>query len=135
MIKAGISPEDIILIYGAKKKKFIIGMDEFRKLGISAYISTDMGDEGFKGTAVDLLVSLLKKREIETGDYFACGPEIVMKKTVEIAKEWGGRTQVCLEERMGCGVGACLSCVKKVSGHYLRVCKDGPVFWGDEVEW
>lgn len=135
ILKAKIKPEDIILVYGARNKKFLVGLDRLRKLGISLWLSTDRGDKGFKGMATDLLINLLKKKPIENGDYYTCGPEKMMKKVVEIATNYGRGVQVCLEERMGCGVGACLSCVRKVSGQYLRICKDGPIFWGDEVEW
>ena len=133
--KAKINPGDIVLIYGAKKKEFLIGLDEFRKTGISLYPSTDDGSEGFKGTTAELLSKLRKEGGLKDGDYFGCGPGIMMKGIVEITKKWGERVQVSLEERMGCGVGACLSCVKKINGKYLRICTDGPVFWGDEVEW
>lgn len=130
-----ILPEDIVLIYGAERKGLLVRLDEFRKVGISLYSSTDNGEEGFRGTASELLSVLLKKGELKNGDYFTCGPEKMMRNVVEIVKKFGGRVQVSLEERMGCGLGACLSCVRKIKGEYLRVCKEGPVFWGDEVEW
>lgn len=47
----------------------------------------------------------------------------------------GTPCQVSLEERMACGIGACLTCSCKVNGHYKRACKDGPVFLSQEVEW
>ncbi len=132
---AKILPKDIIFIYGAKRKEFLIGLDEFRNFGISLYIATDNGKEGFKGTAPELLSALFKKEELKSGDYFTCGPEEMIRNVVEIAKKQESRVQVSLEERMACGVGVCLSCVRKVKNQYLRVCKEGPVFWGDEVEW
>jgi len=133
--KAKINPKDIALIYGAKRKEFLIGVDEFQKTGISLYLATDDGSEGFKGTTAELLLKLYKEVRLKGSDYFVCGPEVMMKSIVEITKKWGERIQVSLEERMGCGLGACLSCVKKINGRYLRICTDGPVFWGDEVEW
>ena len=61
----------------------------------------------------------------------------MLKKIVEIARENGIKTQVSLEERMGCGIGACLVCVCRTirdgEEFYFHVCKDGPVFDGEEV--
>lgn len=133
--KAKINPEDIVLIYGAKKKEFLVGLDEFRKTGISLSLATDDGSDGFKGTTAELLLKLYKENNLKGSDFFACGPEIMMKGLVEVIKKQGDRIQVSLEERMGCGIGACLSCVKKVNGKYMRICRDGPIFWGDEVKW
>ncbi|HKI82328.1 MAG TPA: dihydroorotate dehydrogenase electron transfer subunit, partial [Pseudodesulfovibrio sp.] len=57
-------------------------------------------------------------------------------RTVQrFAKEFGARAQVSLENRMACGVGACLGCVTKDgSGHHVQVCTRGPIFWADKVE-
>jgi dihydroorotate dehydrogenase electron transfer subunit len=135
ILKAKIKPKDIIIVYGARRKEFLVGLERLRKFGLVIYLSTDSGEKGFKGTVTDLMVFLLRKNKIERGDYYSCGPEKMMKRVVTLAGESDSRVQVCLEERMGCGVGACLSCVRKISGHYLRICQDGPIFWGDEVEW
>lgn len=132
---ADIPPQDIVLIYGAVKKNRLIGIEEFESMGISLRLCTDSGEEGVKCTVPELLLTFLKERTSEARDFFACGPEIMMKKVTEIIKERGGRVQVSLEERMGCGVGVCLSCVRYIAGNYMRICKDGPVFWGDEVKW
>ena len=63
-----------------------------------------------------------------------CGPGIMMKKTAEIAGEYGVPCEVSLERRMGCGTGTCMACVcdRKAGGHY-KVCSDGPVFDAAEV--
>ncbi|MBQ4610729.1 MAG: dihydroorotate dehydrogenase electron transfer subunit, partial [Clostridia bacterium] len=66
-----------------------------------------------------------------------CGPKPMLKALVEFCEERGLPVQVSLEERMGCGFGACVGCVCKLnqSGNIVqkRVCKDGPVFDGSEV--
>ena len=69
---------------------------------------------------------------------YACGPMVMLKALAEIAKEFGIRCQVSLEERMGCGVGACLVCAcktrdKQGQENYSHVCKNGPVFEAEEV--
>ena len=68
---------------------------------------------------------------------YACGPDVMLRGICKAAAEKGIRCQVSLEERMGCGVGACVGCVCRVNRggeeKMLRVCKDGPVFNAEEV--
>lgn len=71
---------------------------------------------------------------------FACGPHGMLRKLSEITARWGIPCEVSLEERMGCGVGACLSCACKIKTGdgrftYRRVCIEGPVFPSGEVSW
>lgn len=78
---------------------------------------------------------------ITIGDYrpevglYGCGPVAMLKEVAKIARYYRIQTQASLEERMGCGVGACLGCVVKTRAGYKRVCKDGPVFDLEEVVW
>ncbi len=69
---------------------------------------------------------------------YACGPLPMLKGVAVLAKEYGVRCQVSMEERMGCGIGACLVCAcktKKPNGEegFSHVCKNGPVFEAEEV--
>lgn len=64
---------------------------------------------------------------------YTCGPKIMMEKVYRNASAVGGEVYVSMEERMGCGVGACLSCTCKTTEENKRVCKDGPVFKAEEV--
>lgn len=64
---------------------------------------------------------------------YTCGPEIMMKKVVELAKVHDIRTYVSLEKRMGCGVGACLSCSCETKKGRRRSCKEGPIFKGSDL--
>lgn len=64
---------------------------------------------------------------------YTCGPKIMMEKIYAGAKAVGGSVIVSMEERMGCGVGACLSCTCKTTSGNKRVCKDGPIFAAEEV--
>ena len=64
---------------------------------------------------------------------YTCGPEIMMKKIVELAKEHDVTTYVSLEKRMGCGVGACLSCSCETKRGRRRSCKEGPIFKGSDL--
>ena len=96
------------------------------------FCTTDDGSLGTKGFTTTLLPELLEKKDYDL--VVACGPEIMMKGIAKIAKEHGARCQVSLEKRMGCGLGACLSCsIDTTDGKRKKVCKDGPVFEAGEV--
>lgn len=100
-------------------------------------IATDNGAVGVHGTVVDVL----EQKQI-TGDViYACGPKPMLAAVKRYAMEHEIKCYVSMEERMACGIGACLGCVcqTKEEGahshvHNTRVCKDGPVFLAEEVE-
>lgn len=110
--------------------------EEFASFG-KVILASDNGSVGVKGTVLDAL-----KQEGEKADLlFACGPKPMLRGIKEYAAEQGVRAQLSLEERMACGIGACLACVCKtteVDGHSrvknARVCKEGPVFYAEEIE-
>ncbi len=109
---------------------------EFKAYG-GVYISTEDGSNGTKGNVIDAI----KANELEADIIFACGPTPMLKGVKAYALEHGIKVQLSLEERMACGVGACLGCVCKSKEidhhsnvHNKRICKDGPVFYGEEVE-
>lgn len=107
--------------------------EEFQRVGIPVEMASEDGTLGTKGT-VDQVV----RRCLQEESYamiLACGPTPMLNALSRVVKETGVPCQVSLEERMACGIGACLTCSCKVNGHYKRVCKDGPVFWCEEVEW
>lgn len=112
--------------------------EEFKSCCKTVQIMSDDGSIGEKGFAAQGAAELL-----QTGGYdavFACGPKIMLKTTYEAAKAAGVPCYVSMEERMGCGVGACLGCSVPVidqdgARHMKRACADGPVFRGEEVLW
>ncbi|WAW14654.1 dihydroorotate dehydrogenase electron transfer subunit [Peptostreptococcus equinus] len=72
--------------------------------------------------------------DVEKYDYImVCGPTPMMKKILDMANETRTRVQVSLENHMACGVGACLVCTCKTHSGNKKTCKDGPVFWGEDV--
>ncbi len=109
--------------------------EEFRKYGARVYIATDDGSVGLKGTVVDLL----RENHAEGNMVYACGPKPMLKAVASWAEEMEIKTQLSLEERMGCGIGTCVGCVVKIKAedtwNYKKVCVDGPVFWSEEVVW
>ena len=76
--------------------------------------------------------ALAKKKTERPGH---CGPVAMLRAVAKIARHYRIQTQASLEERMGCGVGACLGCVVKTKAGYKRVCKDGPVFDLEDIVW
>jgi len=118
--------------------------DEYVALGAVVRIATIEPRKGcYRGTSVDLLSQYLAKEPVkpdETREIFSCGPWAMQARVAELARQAGIPCQVLLEERMGCGLGACMACVCKIrqqSGDYKyeRVCVDGPVFRAEDVGW
>lgn len=100
-------------------------------------VATEDGSVGTKGTVLDAI----KVQGLKADIIYACGPTPMLRALKEYAAKEGIECWISLEERMACGVGACLGCVchsKDVDEHSnvrnKRVCKDGPVFLADEVE-
>lgn len=119
--------------FGFRSKDGVILADELEQAGISVVVTTEDGSLGEAGRVDQVVQRLL--RENSTLTVLACGPTPMLKAISAVTAEAGNPCQVSLEERMACGLGACLTCSCKVNGHYKRVCKDGPVFQSQEVEW
>jgi len=136
--------KEVRVLIGALKKELIIGEESFKILGAKVDVATDDGSYQYKGLVTDLLERIIKERWL-ADQIFACGPKPMLKKIVEISLDAHIDCQLSLEERMACGIGACLGCVckiktkdkkeYKVKYEYKRVCVDGPVFGGSEVVW
>ena len=120
---------------GFRSKDFIVLEEAFRGLADGLYLATDDGSAGYHGVVTDLLVKELEKGSIDM--IYSCGPTPMLKKVAEAAGKNNVKCQVSLEQRMGCGIGACLVCACKTrlgeEWEYSHVCKDGPVFWSHEV--
>lgn len=95
--------------------------------GEKLVIATDDGSVGFHGTGVQAFMQDVD--EIKPDVVLACGPTPMLRALKSAMHGWNIPVYVSLEERMGCGIGACLVCVcEKTDGAHARVCKDGPVF-------
>ena len=101
------------------------------------YISTEDGSVGTKGNVMDAI----REHSLEADIIYACGPTPMLRALKSYAEENGIECYLSLEERMACGIGACLACVckSKEKDHHSnvnnkRICKDGPVFLSTEVE-
>ena len=123
---------EFLLYYGARSKDEVIMKDDWKRLGIKVKVATDDGSLGFSGRVTDLL----KTEELFGVDLCcACGPRPMLVALKDYLQEHDIPGLVSLEEKMACGVGACLGCVCKTHQGYRRVCVDGPVFPAGEVIW
>ena len=94
---------------------------------------SDDGSYGHHGVVTDCL------EDLDFDVIFACGPTPMLKSVCNYAEKRGAECQISLEERMACGIGACLGCACKLRKdgreYYGHVCKDGPVFDYKSVVW
>lgn len=125
-IKKNNNSSKLDLYAGFRDDIYLI--DEIKKYVDEAYVSTNTGKHGDKGFVTDIL----NVEEYDT--VLCCGPEIMMKKVIDICKEKNVRVYVSMEKHMACGVGACLVCTCKTKDGNKRTCKDGPVFDGYYAE-
>ncbi len=122
------------IFLGFRSKDRVVMEDEFSALG-ATHISTDDGSYGYSGFAVELLEKYLEENECDM--IYSCGPTPMLKSVKSIAEKRNIPARISLEQRMGCGIGACLVCscetIFEGTDKYKRVCKDGPVFYSNEV--
>lgn len=122
------------VLLGFEKESILT--EDFKKVATEVAVATTTGAEGIKGTVMDLL----DRGEYAPKKIYSCGPKGMLKAV----QAWGRARKIpmelSLEERMACGIGACLVCTCKIQEgphgedwNYQRVCKDGPVFKGEEV--
>ena len=122
---------------GFRDKSLVTCEKEFEELGLNKLVvTTDDGSYKEKGYAIDFMKKDIEEHAVDM--IFACGPLPMLKAIRAYAIENNIPCQISLEERMGCGIGACLGCaVKVISGQeprYGHVCKEGPVFNAADVE-
>ena len=122
------------IVLGFRDELFL--MDEFREEG-EVYVATEDGSAGTEGNVLDAI----RENGLTADIIYACGPKPMLAAIKEYAKEKQIECWISMEERMACGIGACLACVcqsKDKDEHSnvnnKRVCKEGPVFRAEEVE-
>ena len=127
--------ENATVISGFRTSAIAILQDDFKSCGANAILCTDDGTAGIHGFVTDALKACIDKEKPDI--IYACGPMPMLKAVASIAEANDIECQVSLEQRMACGVGACLVCacmtVQDGKQIYSHVCKDGPVFDSKEV--
>lgn len=117
----------VTVVLGFNTASEVFYKDEFAKIADNVVVTTVDGSCGVKGFVTNALPTI--------GEYtyvYSCGP-VPMLKALAVATEVSG--QYSLEERMGCGFGACMGCSCKTLLGNKRICKDGPVFVKEEIIW
>lgn len=133
---------DVVLAF----RDEVILEEDFKQLGVFLHIATEEATVGFKGNAIDLIRD--KHLLDDVSEVFSCGPKGMLKALGDLSIEKDITCQLSLEERMGCGFGACAGCICHVKekiedgkGGFIEhkaqkgVCKVGPVFYADEIDW
>ncbi|WP_267920308.1 dihydroorotate dehydrogenase electron transfer subunit [Macrococcoides caseolyticum] len=112
-----------IHVLGFQSKADMFYLDAFSKLG-ETHIATVDGSFGTQGFVTDVIKALPKNYDT----FYTCGPIVMIKAIEDVLPDTPG--YVSLEERMGCGIGACYACVCKADNDegYVKICTDGPVF-------
>jgi len=117
----------------------IVPMDQVAHDPMELLIATDDGSFGHKGPVTDLLEIHLAGMGRQLPTVFTCGPLAMLKRIGRLAAQRGFPCQASLESNMACGLGACLGCaVRSASGRertYDLVCRDGPVFPVQSIDW
>ena len=123
--------KSVRVILGFNTKDEVFYEEEFRALGCEVEVTTADGSHGTKGFVTEARMEQgIKSQEPRLNGlcstyYYACGPLPMLKA---VMKHWGDGGEVSMEERMGCGFGACMGCSIQTKEGPKRVCKDGPVF-------
>ena len=129
------SKENVSVVLGYRDNDLFL-KDEFEPYA-NVYVSTEDGSVGTKGNVIDAI----KENGLDADVLYSCGPIPMLRGVKAYAKEKGIEAQISMEEKMACGIGACLGCVCKSKDidehskvHNKRICKDGPVFNAEDIE-
>ena len=133
-LKAAGKTASVTAVMGYRNAEIFL-RDDFEKTA-ELVIATEDGSIGTKGNVIDAI----KENGLEADVIYACGPMPMLRAIKAYASENGMKAYVSLEERMACGVGACLGCIcktKEIDEHSqvknTRICTDGPVFDADDL--
>jgi dihydroorotate dehydrogenase electron transfer subunit len=133
-----------VAFFGGRTAQDILCVSEFQALGWDVRVTTEDGSLGTKGRVIAALDPWIAKNDFsgKSGpEFFACGPNGMLKAVAERALAMNWAAWVSLDNNMGCGVGACLTCVVKLKAdnpqgwEWTRSCREGPVFDSRDVLW
>ncbi|MDR0405577.1 MAG: dihydroorotate dehydrogenase electron transfer subunit, partial [Clostridiales bacterium] len=119
-------------VLGFRCAEAVLMAEEFAAVCAATELATDDGSLGFHGFAADLLAARLARGGVTS--VYACGPAPMLRAVKRVAEERRVYCQLSLEQRMGCGIGACAVCVCNSGGEFVKVCQKGPVFDAGEVD-
>ena len=115
--------KEVKVILGFNTQDEVFYEEEFRALGCDVTVTTVDGSHGVKGFVTNAV-------DGQQSYYYTCGPLPMIKALINAL---GTKGEVSMEERMGCGFGACMGCTIQTTQGPKRVCKEGPVFAAEEL--
>ncbi len=130
-----------LVFVGGRSAPDILCVEDFEALGWQVHVATEDGSRGVRGwVTVPLDAWLAEGRAGRTPEFYACGPNSMLEVIGQRALAHDWRAWLSVDRHMGCGVGACLTCVVKLKdadGTWLwaRSCKEGPVFESRQIHW
>lgn len=123
-----------LFIYGTKTKRDVLLKEQLNSLEyVRTIICTEDGTDGIKATVIEPLEDYLQRSTDKNITVYACGPDGMITAVKKVTDRYSLKGYFSLEERMACGIGACLGCVRKTSKGMKRVCREGPVFSSEEL--
>jgi len=128
MIAKGVSARQCEIFIGGRSSADLLGIDQFNNLNLPVHLVTEDGSAGEKGLVTSRVEQVIKIRRPDR--VYACGPWAMLTVLADIVERHRIQCQVSIETMMGCGMGACLSCVvhtRDPSTPYRHACTDGPV--------
>lgn len=121
-------------LYGGATEEQLSVWSEFGGRCEEFYVATEDGSAGEQGLVTDLLPAQIARGDLQA--VYTCGPRGMMARVAAMCEEAGLPCFASMEQFMGCGIGACLGCaVPARNGEYVRVCREGPVFAAEELDW
>jgi dihydroorotate dehydrogenase electron transfer subunit len=127
------------LFFGGRTRADLVGLADFKPYVDGTILAAEDGSRGYRGYVTKPFEDYLEQRSDKRLLILACGPWAMLEATVALARRYGQRCLVSMENRMGCALGVCLGCCIRVAGTghgaYERVCTEGPVFWAEHVIW
>ncbi len=123
------------IFLGGRSRGDLLCLADFDRLGVTVHRTTDDGSDGAQCFLTHPLEAAALERPPDV--IYACGPIDMLSCVAGIAARLAIPCQVSIESAMACGLGACLGCAVAARTHdgYFHVCKDGPVFDADQLQW
>lgn len=130
---AGKESPALSFLIGCKSKTEVLPKAELAGVKGEILYATNDGSYGKKGFVTALFENLLKREDPKTFFIQTCGPHAMMAAVMKIAKKFAVAGEASIDERMACGVGACLGCVVETKEGFKTSCVEGPVFSFQEL--
>ena len=127
--------EEVHLVYGGRTEKDLVGLADFKRLGLPILVATEDGSKGYHGLVTDGFKDYLNRFPVDKTNIYTCGPNPMMQVISKFAQFHSIPCQISVESKMGCGFGVCLGCTVMTRKSHKLACTDGPVFDAYEFVW